>query len=47
MSTLIRSTLIAVALLGTVSAVSATPYYGDINSSGAIDYFNQLTHKGD
>lgn len=50
MSTLIRSALVAVALIGTVSAVSAAPRqdhrYSDSNSfaSGVIADFNRTAH---
>jgi hypothetical protein len=54
MTTLIRSVLVAAALLGTVSAVSAAPRdrtnpyaYDNSYTSGAIDDFNRLTHKSD
>jgi len=53
MSTLIRSVLVAAALIGTVSTVSAAPYetdhytYSDSFTSGAIDDFNRAAHKQD
>lgn len=56
MTTLIRSVLVAAALLSTVSAVSAAPRhranpdhytYSDSYASGPIDNFNRLTHKED
>ena len=53
MSPLIRSVLVAAALIGTASAVSAAPHeadpyaYSDTFNSGVIADFNKLTHKGD
>lgn len=53
MSTLIRSIVVAVALIGTVSAASAAPYYqgqsvdNDSFRNSPIDNFNRLTHKND
>jgi hypothetical protein len=54
MSTFIRSVLVAAALLGTVSAVSAAPrhtadHYSYSNSlnSGVIADFNRLAHIDD
>jgi hypothetical protein len=54
MSMLTRFAFVAVALLGTVSAVSAAPLYSidsythsDQFRSGAIDDFNRATHKQD
>jgi hypothetical protein len=56
MTTLIRSVLVAAALLSTVSAVSAAPRHranphhytnSDSFASGPIDNFNKLTHKED
>lgn len=50
MNTLIRTVLVAVALIGAVSAVSAAPHkvnhYSDGNpfNSGPIADFNRLTH---
>lgn len=51
MSTLIRSVLVAAALIGTVSAVSAAPNKADpyassdTYNSGPIADFEKLTHK--
>lgn len=48
MSNLIRSVLVAAALIGSVSAVSAASYNADQNSYGdhsAITYFDKVTHK--
>ncbi|WP_170937011.1 MULTISPECIES: hypothetical protein [Rhodomicrobium] len=48
MTTFIRSLLVAVALMGSVSVASAAPYrsYGHqhYNGADAIDRFDQLTH---
>ena len=53
MSTLIRSAFAAIALIGTVSVVSAAPYrtdayaQSDSFNSGPIADFNKSTHKSD
>jgi hypothetical protein len=54
MRTLIRSVLVAAALIGAASAVSAAPRYSDSYSygdnsfdTGPIAEFNRLTHKTD